>query len=84
LLAQSFPVYKALTSGRPLCSFAVPAVGDDGAEYRRTAMIEQAGNAMHSMVCGIGLLFAVTQIEKVEVTLMSPALLGIANQLFSM
>lgn len=47
-------------------------------------MIEQAGNAMHSMVCGIGLLFAVTQIEKVEVTLMSPALLGIANQLFSM
>lgn len=61
LLAQGFPVYSSLSSNVPLCSFALPR--RDGNESSRSGMVEQAENAMHAMVCGLALLYAVTQVE---------------------
>ena len=82
-MAQSFPVYKELTSNRALCSFAVPAGNLQECEYRRTAMIEQAGNAMHGMIVGMGLLYAATQLETMPQKLMSMTLMGVVNQLIA-
>lgn len=83
LIAQSFPVYKDLSSSRPMCSFAVSGSEVLGGEtYRRTAMIEQAGNAMHAMIAGMCVLYAATEVERPQQGIfMSSSLLQIAASL---
>jgi site-specific DNA-cytosine methylase len=61
LLVQGFPISTELSLGQPVCSFAMP--GRDSIYVTgRTATIGQAGNAMHTEVCGVILGYAITQI----------------------
>ena len=61
LLCQGFPVNACLSLGQPACSFAVPG-RDSIFVTSRTAVIGQAGNAMHAEACAIAIIYAVTQI----------------------
>ena len=62
LAAQGTPVWKEYTDGLALCSFSNDSRPTK--KTSRTAMIGQAGNAMHCEVCGIIILFAITQVQK--------------------
>ena len=79
LLAQGFPVYTALSSGIPLCSFANSVRPTTG----RTAQIGQAGNAMHAECCGIALGFALTQVKFTNSAFQSPAMSALASSLLA-
>ena len=61
LLLQGIPIYKSLSFGKVLCSFAKD---DSRITYTgRTATIGQAGNAMHSQCASIVLMYCLTQID---------------------
>ena len=65
LLCQGIPVYAHLSLGVAVSPFAVRhEAGSD--ELQRRARIGQAGNAMHSMMCAVPLVYAMTQIESVS------------------
>lgn len=74
LAAQGMPVWPEYTDGVALCSFA--SEKRPSSSTSRTAVIGQAGNAMHVEVCAIAILFAITQIEKPHSGLRSNSMLG--------
>ena len=71
LLLQGIPIYKSLSYGKVLCSFAKD---DSRILYTgRTATIGQAGNAMHSQCASIALLYCLTQIDLKKGAMSVPA-----------
>ena len=61
LAAQAFPVWPRFFKNLALCSFAV----QNRERPPRSAAVGQAGNAMHCHVCGVILLYALTQVPRV-------------------
>ena len=57
LVAQAFPINASMSFGIPCCSFA-----EWESNSSRTCRIGQAGNAMHCMICGIALLYAINEV----------------------
>lgn len=72
-MSQGFPVEPRLSYGQACCSFAKShgAGGECDRDFARTAQIGQAGNAMNCMVCCIVMLYAITQVKKEELTIVS-------------
>ena len=54
-------MWPEYTENVPMCSFATG--GAAASTGSKTAVIGMAGNAMHCHVCGVVLLYALTQVE---------------------
>ena len=78
MLCQAIPTSCEFTKGVPLSSFAR---ADRQYESSRTARIGQAGNAMHCMVCGIALLYAVAEVRLQRAKGLTGGLQGLASRL---
>ena len=55
-------MWPEFTDNIPMCSFALDQSNTIDCESR-TAVIGMAGNAMHAQVCGVVLLYALTQVK---------------------
>ena len=79
LLCQGFPAYPELSDGIPLTGFALDAWSMWNTS--RTAVTGQAGNAMHTEVCSIMMLFCVTQVIDAQASVSSSS--AVAARLMS-
>ena len=62
MLAQALPVTTDWSGGVPMTAWAQTTENISS----RTALIGQAGNAMHAMVCALAILYCIGEVELAE------------------